>query len=100
MNEKILEKLETLIDKTLDAAISDRGLKTNPAQSVRVIETVADVLRTINEIETRKERAVKYSPVINYEAVEKDIKRSFNDVIKELQHGCKPDITTEGLKDD
>ena len=51
MNEKILEKLETLIDKTLDAAISDRGLKTNPAQSVRVIETVADVLRTINEIE-------------------------------------------------
>ena len=100
MDEKTLKKLETLIDMTLDATLADRGLKINPAQSVRVIETVADVLRTINEIETRKAQAVKYSPVINCEAVEKNIKRSFKEVIEELQHGRKPDITTEGLKDD
>ena len=56
MNETILEKLKTLIDKTLDTAIAAGEVGLNPAQSVRVIEAIAGVLITINNIETAQDR--------------------------------------------
>lgn len=54
MNEKILKKLEMLIDKTLDATLADRGLKTSQKEALTVIETVTDTLKTLDKIKTAR----------------------------------------------
>ncbi len=64
MNEKILEKFETLIDKTLDEAMTKSAI-TNREDTLSVITTVAKVLEKISAIEIAQARAVKYPPVID-----------------------------------
>ena len=97
MNEKILEKLETLIDKTLDDAMS--RIRSNPEHALRVMDTVTDTLKTIDKIKRASIRKTNFSPTVDCGLY--DVKKSsFNKIIEALKQGQKPDtnITTEGLK--